>query len=322
MMQPWIYPLVILLLSSWAVSATAASEDSKAKRYLPIRRMSRHRTSPCCTLPGPSGPFLRSVVVPWTEFEASSLFTSGSVSSILSIRGGGNVDEFADEGYGWMVDLGSPAALIAGAVIAILYENARGGQLELRKGDTAYVKFAKKMTSILLLSAFALEIIAIFVTTVTGTMMRNTDFSHLKSSSHNALEFMRENFEFEYLTVRISFLQGLLNWLGAVAMEFTIPSATEGRVAPKMDQFVAISLFTLILILISFFNKHLMLYDNYFKMMIRWLYVSTDKFFTVGPMAFLYIPGIFLSLYYGVLAFREDQEYAEDTKTGDNPLLK
>ena len=241
---------------------------------------------------------------------------------MLSIRGGGNVDEFADEAYGWMVDLGSPAALIAGAVIAILYESARGGQLELRKGDTPYVKFAKKMTSILLLSAFALEIIAIFVTTVTGTMMRNTDFSHLKSTSHNALEFMRENFEFEYLTVRISFLQGLLNWLAAVAMEFTIPSATEGRVAPKMDQFVAVSLSTLILILISFYNKHLTLYDNYFKMMTRWLYVSTDKFFTVGPMAFLYIPGIFLSLYYGVLAFQEDQEYAEDTKTGDNPLLK
>jgi hypothetical protein len=247
---------------------------------------------------------------PTTDF-----LVPASTSVLVSLRGGGNVDEFADEAYGWCVDLGSPAALIAGAVIAILYENARGGQLELRKGDTPYVKFAKKMTSILLLSAFALEIVAIFVTTVTGTMMRNTDFSVTKTTARNALEFMRQNFEFEYLTARLSFLQGLLNWLAAVAVEFTIPSATEGRVAPKMDQFVAVSLSTLILILISFYNKHLTYYDNYFKMMTRWLYVSVHKFLTVGPMAFLYIPGIILSLYYGVLAFQDEAD-PEEVKQG------
>jgi len=246
---------------------------------------------------------------PWKIHETQNSLNEMSISSAsgLAVRGGGSLaDEFSDEAYGWCNDLGSPAALIAGAVIAILYENARGGQLEIRRGDTTYVKFAKKMTSLLLLSAFALEIIAIFVTTVTGTMMRSTDFSIMETSAHNALEFMRENFEFEYLTARLSFLQGLLNWLFAVAIEFTIPSATEGKVAPKMDQFVAISLATLILMLISFFNKHLTDYDNYVKMVTRWAYVSANKFFSVGPMAVLYIPGMAMSLYYGILAFKEE----------------
>jgi hypothetical protein len=258
----------------------------------------------------------RGTQVPPREIETGYLQLPDTVFVTLGLRGGGDVNEFTDEAYDWCVNLGSPAALIAGAVIAILYENARGGQLELRRGDSRYVKFAKKMTSTLLLSAFALEIIAIFVTTVTGTMMRSTDFSSTRSKAHNALEFMRENFEFEYLTAQLSFLQGLLNWLAAVAVEFTIPSETEGRVAPKMDQFVAAALATLILMLISFYNKHLNFYDNYFKMMTRWMYVSAHKFFNFGPMAVLYVPGIILSCYYGVLAFQEEV-FIEEVKRGN-----
>lgn len=239
---------------------------------------------------------------------------SALVEKLISMRGGGggaNVDDFVEDAYDWCINLGAPAALIAGAVIGTLYENARGGQLELRVGDTPYVKGAKKLTSILLLSAFALQIISIFVTTVTGTVLRSQDFTNTATKAHNALEFMRENFEFEYLTANLSFLQGLLHWLGAVAVEFTIPSETEGRTAPKMDKFVAASLSTLILVLISFYNRHLTFYDNYFKMLIRWFFVSANKFFSFGPMAFFYVPGIFLSLFYGYLAIRE-QPYAID----------
>lgn len=62
-------------------------------------------------------------------------------SSLVTLRGGG--DEFIDVAYGWCVNLGAPAALVAGAVIATIYENIRQGDLEVKRGDTPYVKYAK-----------------------------------------------------------------------------------------------------------------------------------------------------------------------------------
>ena len=38
-----------------------------------------------------------------------------------------------------------------------------------------------------------------------------------------AMGFLQANHEFEYLTCRLSFLNGLLSWLGAVALKYAIP---------------------------------------------------------------------------------------------------
>ena len=127
-----------------------------------------------------------------------------------------------DEAYEWCMNLGEPSALIAGAVIATIYENIGNGDLDIMPEDSTITKFKKRLTASLLLSAFGLEVVAIFVTTVTGTMLLSR---HLHEMDHvvpvtehtTPLAFMRENFEFEYLTARIAFLQGLLNWLAAIA---------------------------------------------------------------------------------------------------------
>jgi len=235
-----------------------------------------------------------------------------ALAMVTTLRGGGNAEDFLDDAYDWCVNLGAPAALIAGAVIATLYENIRGGQLELHKGDSAYIMAAKKMTSLLLLSAFAMQTVSIFVTTVTGTMLRSRDFSSMQTSATSALGFLRENFEFELLTSRLSFLQGLLNWLAGVALEYTIPRKGEGRAAKKMDQFIAVSLTTLIILLISFYNTHLTFYCNYWQMIVRWVHVTTKKYTEeFRPMMILYIPGLMLSLYKGFSALQEGA-YSEE----------
>lgn len=251
------------------------------------------------------------------SLQPHSLTSATTIETLVNLRGGGGggnnaADAFVDDAYDWCINLGAPAALIAGAVLATLYENIRGGTLELHKGDTTYIMIAKKTTHFLFLSAFALQIVAIFVTTVTGTLLRARDFSTVTTAANTALEFLRENFEFEYLTSRLSFLQGLLNWLAGVALEHTIPRKGEGQAAQKMDQFVAVSLATLIVLLLSFYNLHLTFYDNYFKMSLRWFHVMTGKFMgKFRPMMLLYFPGIMLSLYKGILALQEGA-YSEE----------
>jgi hypothetical protein len=83
----------------------------------------------------------------------------------------GVADALATEAYDWCINLGAPAALVAGAVIATIYEQNNSNKLAIRKNDQKWVQFAKKMSRLLLLSAFVLEIISIFVTTVTGTAL-------------------------------------------------------------------------------------------------------------------------------------------------------
>jgi hypothetical protein len=235
-------------------------------------------------------------------------------TSLVTLRGGGVDGETVAAAYGWCINLGAPAALVAGAVVATLYENVRGGALEVQKGDSTYVRVAKTLTGMMLLSSFALQIVSIFITTVMGTMLLSRDFSDLKTTSTTALAFLREHFEFEYLTSRISFLQGLLNWIAGVALEHSIPRKGEGSKARKLDRFVSISLTTLIVLLLSFYNSHMTFYDNYFEMLSRWFHVTRKRFFTYyRPLMWFYIPGVIGSFYTCGLALMPDvMGYSEE----------
>lgn len=105
---------------------------------------------------------------------------------LVELRGGGD-NEVAFNAYEWCVNLGAPAALVAGAVLATLYESVRGGALEVREGDGRYARLAKKVTTLLLLSAFALQIASIFVTTVTGTVLLSRDWTDVPTEAAGAV---------------------------------------------------------------------------------------------------------------------------------------
>jgi hypothetical protein len=91
------------------------------------------------------------------------------VTLLTQIRGGSVDLEMASEAFAWCSNLGAPAALVAGAVLVTLGET-REEMAPMRK-DTAKVRRFKQLQRFLLLSAFALETISIFATTVTGTML-------------------------------------------------------------------------------------------------------------------------------------------------------
>jgi hypothetical protein len=96
--------------------------------------------------------------------------SSSNNAALLSIRGGGGADlEMAGTAFDWCANLGAPAALVGGAVLVTLSETREG--MAPKRRDSRRTRLVKQVQRFLLVSAFALEIISIFATTVTGTML-------------------------------------------------------------------------------------------------------------------------------------------------------
>lgn len=254
--------------------------------------------------------------------DKSSRVTGGQdkalYSLLVTLRGGGLVNdaELAKDAFEWCANLGAPAALVAGAVLATLAETR--GDMSPRKNDKSWIRFAKKSCRFLLLSAFALEIISIFATTVTGTMLMSHGDRPAGTAAgiayHSAMGFLRYNHEFEYMTARVTFLQGLFNWLTAVAFEVIIPKEEETVAARKMNYFISSSLISIILLMLSFYNNHMTFYKNYLHMLSHYVVVTFKRFvwhWPPRPMSFLVVPSFITSCILGYQAFRSPADLDE-----------
>ena len=104
-----------------------------------------------------------------------SMMSTLSKAVVVGLRAGApaavEVSDIVTSAYEWCINLGNPSALVAGAVIATIYETMNSGDLDIAKIDRPIVRFGKRLTRVLLLSAFAFEVISIFTTTVMGTML-------------------------------------------------------------------------------------------------------------------------------------------------------
>lgn len=69
----------------------------------------------------------------------------------------------------WTAGIGAPAALVAAGVLATLSETRE--EDTFRETDVVWVRFAKQTRRFLLLTSFILEIVAIFVATITGSAL-------------------------------------------------------------------------------------------------------------------------------------------------------
>lgn len=191
------------------------------------------------------------------------------------------------------------------------------GNLDVEKSDKKWIQFAKKLTRLLLLTAFILQIICIFVTTVLGTDLLSID-EFPKGSYTTALEFLKDNFEFEYLTARISFLQGLLNWLAAIALEHIIPQGNETEARRKLDLLIFYSLSSVIIMMISFYNVHQTFYDNYFGMICQYAHIIMKRYVFHWPpriMNVVAMPFFLLSAVYGYQVLFHDVMMSGKEKT-------
>jgi cytochrome bd-type quinol oxidase subunit 2 len=249
---------------------------------------------------------------------AAAVGRPAKVAAIALLRGGAKVlmdeEELIGAAYDWCSNLQNPAALVAGAVIATIYETMSSGDLNLKKSDDRRTKIMKKVTRLLLLSAFALEVFSIFVTTVTGTMLLSKTYDIPEAKHYSAISFLRENFEFEYLTARLTFLQGLLNWLAAIGLNHAIPGGETGATR-KINKLVAWSLSCTGILMLSFWNTHLTHYNNYATMVLRWFSVTWTKFlwkWPPQPLTIVLVPSLFMALKMAYEAFSDDSTGDEE----------
>jgi hypothetical protein len=217
-----------------------------------------------------------------------------------------------------MASLGTPAALVAGAVLATMIDGRES--MSTRKSDAISVRVIKKLCRLLLLSSFALEIIAIFVTTVTGTLLlTHGDAVVIVKNSMNyasPMGFLMHNYEFEYLTSRIAVLQGLFHWLASVALELIIPKPMETKSTRFMNKFTSSCLCTILVAMISFLNRHLTVHGNYLNMLHRYGQVCFTHFiWPLRPLTAVLIPMSAWTLYLGYRAIATTSRLDDTTDT-------
>jgi hypothetical protein len=163
----------------------------------------------------------------------------------------------------------------------------------------------------LLLSSFALEVVSIFVSTVTGTVLLSHGEVTKKAATigyTSPLGLLHHHHEFEYLTIRIGFLQGLINWLLALCLEILIPDEKEGETARRMNHFMASVLLTIMTWIIAFYNHHLSFYGGYGGMLVRYARLFVQRYFDFRqhfrPMSLVYTPMLLVSVFLGWRAAR------------------
>jgi len=216
----------------------------------------------------------------------------------------------------WCNGLSAPAALVAGAVLVSLSETR--ADFAPRKSDPRWIRHAKQACRFLLLSSFGLEVVAIFVSTVTGTVLLSHGDVGAKGKVigyTSPLALLYHHHEFEYLTISIGFLQGLINWLVAIALDNLIPKPEEGATARRMNSFLASCLATITVFILAFSNHHFSFHGNYGGMLIRYVIVLYQQFFgEFRPMSLLYGPGVLVSAILGWRAFFVSPNLNDDDK--------
>lgn len=216
-----------------------------------------------------------------------------------------------DDAYGWCCNLGAPSALVAGAVVASIYENMNNPNSDYRpeNGDTRTTGIIKKIVRWLLITAFACEAICIFVTTVTGTMLLSQDVDTMihqgiVRTAKTPLQFLHDHFEEEYLIGHIAFLQGLVHWFLAIGLSHSVPGPDETTVSP-MNKFLATTLFTTVVFLLAVYNKHIYFYENYGAMLHRWISLIVGRFvvWPPRPLSIVLFPAMIYCIYLGIQVF-------------------
>lgn len=243
-------------------------------------------------------------------------------SSLFTLRGGGtspqvDVSALVENSFGWASNLGAPAALIAGSVLASFQELP-----DAREPTTTGSPFRRRILQhairFLYLTAFALEVICIFVTTVTGTVLLSRKLEIMDDvvpvqATTTPLSFLHGNFEFEFLSSRVSFLQGLLHWLVGIALSHIGSGHTS----------IGYALLGIVPLMLSFYNRHMTFYDNYGIMLARWLHMCVRQYVWPNPpvLSLIYGPIFGMAIYHGIQTFTKPTA-VETITTGDGGMKK
>jgi len=215
----------------------------------------------------------------------------------------------AFEAWEWTNGMGAPAALVAAAVLVSLSETRLA--TSPRRNDKQWIRFTKQSMRFLLMSSFALELTSIFVANLTGALLLGhgpvTSAKKIVGYA-SPLQLLHHHHEFEYLVTQISFLQGLIHWLGAVACDLILPIPTETKSAKLMNKCLASWLVTMVFFIMSFYNDHINFYSDYVSMVRRLISLLLVRKARFRPTKLLSMPSLLVSIILTWRAFTSPPE--------------
>eukprot|EP00542_Grammatophora_oceanica_P015819 CAMPEP_0194031778 /NCGR_PEP_ID=MMETSP0009_2-20130614/4866_1 /TAXON_ID=210454 /ORGANISM="Grammatophora oceanica, Strain CCMP 410" /LENGTH=227 /DNA_ID=CAMNT_0038672011 /DNA_START=270 /DNA_END=953 /DNA_ORIENTATION=- len=226
----------------------------------------------------------------------------------------------AFDAWEWTNAIGAPAALVAGAVLATFFETRE--ECSPQKSDKPWVRNLKRIMRMLLLTSFILEVVSIFCGTMTGSVLLGHGPAKVPVGYTSPLQLIHHHHEFEYLTTQICFLQGLINWLGAVAVELLLPRQSETKSAKRMNRCLAGWLVTFLLWMLAFYNNHLSFYSDYTTMLRRFFVLFVSRYVVARPfrpMSLLYGPSIIWS---SILTWRAFKTPPDEDETFDEAKVE
>lgn len=164
----------------------------------------------------------------------------------------------------WASQLTAPASLVAGGLLTTI---GFGFEERLSEQDSSREVFQKQVIRVLIVSAFALEVMSIFAACLIITSLLHVGPAAAEGFKGSAIEFLRAEFEVEYLATGVGFLQGLLQWLAAAALHLSLHE--KDYVTRKTNQFLSCTVAGLVLTMIGMLNERVAFYGSYVGMLAR-----------------------------------------------------
>lgn len=176
--------------------------------------------------------------------------------------------DFTGPGVAFFNNLRVPAALLAASAIkdAFVLQGARG-----EGADSRVWRVVRYAYLLLMISAFAMEIGAIFLATHVGIQLGAENFN---ARAGTLVDMLVREFEFEYVAVRAQFISGLLAYVLAqgLRVRFALRKYSDLAWAATFCLFSAAGR------MLSYHNAHAISYGGYPGLVYRWAVLSTRFF--------------------------------------------
>jgi len=134
-----------------------------------------------------------------------------SLSLVSALRGGAALVDYSSEVCSYFASIRTPASLIVAASIGALFTDATK-PTELKKRNKAE-RLCIRSYNVCVMLSFMLSLCTIVTSTAAGVMVLHGDFDPLAESAYALLH---NEFAFEFMTVRLSYLVSLLTSIGEV----------------------------------------------------------------------------------------------------------
>jgi hypothetical protein len=196
-------------------------------------------------------------------------------------------------GISFFNNIRTPAALIGGAALANAFALSKLPNDE--RFDTWQWRLASQAYVMMMLLAFGLEFMTIFMATAVGVRLMAGGYN---PTARSAVEMLVREFELEYVTIRCQFFTGVLSFLIAQSIRVRRELSL---VSPPLGRAGFFFLLYAVLNVLSFFGKQLVFYDGYFSLVRSFFSLNVKSFRTLASdpcamLATLFLVGTAVSI--------------------------